>query len=225
MASEFDLQPRNVWPTILFRRVWQDATKEHPAIIDYLYDCRDDRKDNIDSGVAESMKSAQGLYESSLNLFGESDHAGLTKLIGFFDESVRQAVSLVNGRKVPPASIRVTFEDSWCHITNDGGFHDAHIHSGCSWCGIYYVQAGSVPEVRTTAAGNGVSRFYCPIGRGGLQADYGFQYLEQGTIDVPPMDGALILFPAYLMHSGLAYRGEKDRIVLAFNTTSQVVSD
>jgi hypothetical protein len=27
----------------------------------------------------------------------------------------------------------------------------------------------------------------------------------------------LLLFPAYLWHSGLPYRGEEDRIVLAFN--------
>jgi hypothetical protein len=28
----------------------------------------------------------------------------------------------------------------------------------------------------------------------------------------------LLLFPSYLLHSGLAYRGAKDRVILSFNS-------
>jgi hypothetical protein len=36
-------------------------------------------------------------------------------------------------------------------------------------------------------------------------------------------DGMLLLFPSVLMHSGLAYHGEKDRIVISFNSRSYPV--
>jgi hypothetical protein len=50
---------------------------------------------------------------------------------------VQQAVAHVNGSQLDPSRIRVEIRDSWFHITNSGGFHDAHTHGGCSWCGIY----------------------------------------------------------------------------------------
>jgi len=34
---------------------------------------------------------------------------------------------------------------------------------------------------------------------------------------VPLEDGLLVLFPSYLLHSGLPYRGGKDRVLIAFN--------
>jgi hypothetical protein len=44
-------------------------------------------------------------------------------------------------------------------------------------------------------------------------------------MDVPPIPGTLVLFPAYLLHSGLPYKGDKDRVLLAFNTTSTLTPD
>jgi hypothetical protein len=51
---------------------------------------------------------------------------------------------------------------------------------------------------------------------GGLYRDYGNKYLNE-TMDVPLEDGLLVLFPSYLLHSGLPYRGGKDRVLIAFN--------
>ena len=221
MSNTNSLQPLQIWPTVLFRRFWQHASEEHPGIIEHLYQLKSAQSSNIDSGVATAMKPAEGMYEGTLDLFAKTDHPGLKRLIGFLDESVRQAVSMINGKQVPPDHIDVDFRESWYHISNDGGFHDAHYHGSCSWCGIYYIRAGSPPGDKPGTAGNGLSRFYCPIPRGGLADDFGIQYLSQaGSFDVPPTDGMLVLFPSYLLHSGLPYRGEEDRILLAFNTAS-----
>jgi hypothetical protein len=32
--------------------------------------------------------------------------------------------------------------------------------------------------------------------------------------------GTLVLFPAYLLHSGLPYKGDRDRVILSFNSRS-----
>jgi uncharacterized protein (TIGR02466 family) len=221
MASPFDLTPRQLWPTTLFHRVWPDHAREGPGILEFLYRLRGEAT-GVVSGVAPAAKSAHGLFESDFDLFAR-DHPGLKRLMAFIGQSVQQAVAHVNGPKVPPGKIRVEVPDSWFHITNGGGHHDAHYHGGCSWCGIYYLQAG---ESAAAAGGapNGVNRFYSPLGRGGAHADYGNAYLGAVYVDVPPQDGLLLLFPSYLLHSALPYRGATDRVVISFNSRATVAS-
>lgn len=98
---------------------------------------------------------------------------------------------------------RVDFVDSWFHVTNDGGFHDAHYHSGCSWCGIYYVQTGESGTRTEGGAPNGGNRFYSPLATGGGYRDLGNEYPGTTYLDPPVRDGLLILFPSYLLHSAL----------------------
>lgn len=217
--TEFDLQARPAWPTTFFFRRWADHAAENPGIIDECYRMKAGFKENIASKVAVAAKSAMGLIESPLDLFELTTHPGLKKLGAWILDSVRVAVSHVNGNQIPPSQLDTTFTDSWFHITNNGGYHDAHYHSGCSWCGIYYIRAGNVTGTSPGgSAGNGVNRFYAPLITGGLLTDYGNAYLENNRVDITPTDGLMILFPAYCLHSALAYRGETDRLVIAFNT-------
>jgi len=219
-TGEFEIQSRTEWPTTFFVRKYRDHAADAAGIIEYLYQLRSREKDNIASGVAPAMKSQHGLFESKLDLFERNEHAGLTRLVAFIESTLRRAVWHINGRNVDPKRIAVKFKDSWFHITNGGGFHDAHTHGGCSWCGIYYLQISNVASQQPTHAPNGVNRFYGPIGTGGGYDDFGNYYLKHNVLDVPPVEGNLVLFPAYLLHSGLAYKGEKDRVILSFNSVS-----
>lgn len=211
----------DAWPTTMFLCDWPGNAECAPAIIDDLRNRAKAFKNPIASGIATSAKSATGLIESPLDLFRTTKEPNLVALIGWIAGCVRAAVSQVNGGVVPPEKLRVEFTESWFHITNNSGFHDAHTHGNCSWCGIYYLAAGDpdpVPESGSTKAGNGVNRFYGPLPTGGMIRDYGNGYLGRYYIDVQPIEGRLVLFPSYLMHSALPYIGSADRIVLAFNT-------
>jgi hypothetical protein len=217
MAEKVDITPGILWPTLLYSAVWRQQAAEAPEIIAHLYQQKAEQTKNIASGIATAAKSRQGLYESSFNLF-DSSHPGLAKLKAFTEEALRLAIAHANGGKVDPGRIRPVVTESWFHITNDGGFHDAHFHNQCSWCGIYYVQAGSCTATDDSGPGNGVNRFYCPLPGGGTYIDYGNSYLTSNRADIVPQDGLLILFPSYLLHSALAYRGERDRIAISFNS-------
>lgn len=221
-AGGLDLVPRQVWPTTLFTRRYRDHAADAPGIIAHLYELKAREKENIASGIAPAMKSKEGLFESKLDLFETSTHEGLKRLIAFIESSVKRAVWHVNGRRVDPKDLHVQFTDSWFHITNDGGFHDAHTHGGCSWCGIYYLQIANAPAAHPGHAPNGVNRFYGPFNTGGSVDDYGNQYLKSNVLDIPPIEGTLVLFPSYLLHSGLAYRGDKDRVILSFNSLTRL---
>lgn len=223
MASEYDLGGRQSWPTMFFFRKWDRHQEEAPGIVEHLYRTRDAAKNNIASGVATAAKSARGLFESDFDLF-RADHAGVRKLAAWVHQTVAQAVAIANGGRVKSDRVRVEIPESWAHITNDGGFHDAHYHGDCSWCGMYYLSPGDAGPAGGSA-GNGVSRFYSPVGTGGFLKDYGNAYLSSNRVDITPVEGLLFLFPSYLLHSGLPYAGVKDRVVIAFNSRSYLPAE
>ena len=222
MGSEFELGGRQSWPTMFFFRRWHDHPAEVPALLQFLAELRKSAKSNIASGVAPVAKSMHGLFESDFDLF-KRDHPALRKLVAWIEQTVRQAVCVANGGRARPEQVCVEIHESWFHVSNAGGFHDAHYHGGCSWCGVFYVQAGDPRQTDNSGAGNGVTRFYSPIGTGGLVADFGNEYLTNNRIDITPVDGMLLLFPSYLLHSGLPYSGERDRVVIAFNSKSYLI--
>ena len=222
MAAPQDLVVKQFWPTTFYSRLWSEHAQEAAAIIEFLYSVRSGETNRIASGVAPAAKSSTGLFESNFNLFA-ADHLGLNKLKAFIGETVQMAAAHANGSRTEPRRLRVGVVDSWFHITNQGGFHDAHFHGGCSWCGIYYLQIGESGQRTDGGAPNGGNRFYSPLRVGGGYKDFGNQYLDFNFVDPPIQDGLLILFPSYLMHSGLPYRGEKDRIVISFNSQVTVV--
>ena len=224
MSSDYDLRGRQSWPTMFFYRKWKDHPAEAPALIEFLYRLKNAAKNRIDSGVAVSAKAAGGIHESDFDLFLR-DHAGLRKFVAWCEETVAQAVSVANGQRLRPDQLLVEFPEAWFHVTTDGGFPDAHYHGGCSWCGIFYVQSGDAAASTAAGAGNGISRFYSPQPTGGLLKDVGNAYLLSNRVDITPVDGLLILFPAYLLHSGLPYKGARDRIVIAFNSRTFLRQD
>lgn len=219
-TKTYALKGIQAWPTMFFTRVWDQHAVEGPRIVQRLKQMQTEQKEKIDSRVAVGAKSAQGLYESHFDLFSEADES-LQKLVQFIERSLALAICVANNQEAQPHQVAIGFVDSWYHITNEGGFHDAHVHHGCSWCGIYYLQLGSSGQRQGNGAPNGGSRFYCPYNLGGGYRDFGNQYLSN-SIDAPIEDGLLMLFPSYLMHSGLPYSGETDRVVVAFNAQAKL---
>ncbi len=205
---------------MFFTRRWNLYAQEAPNLLAYLRRLQAEQSKTIDSGVAVGAKSAHGLYESNFDLFLQQEPS-LQSLVKFIEGSLALAVCVANEQEAQPQDVEIKFIDSWYHITNDGGFHDAHVHHGCSWCGIFYLELGASGIRKGKSAPNGGSRFYCPSNLGGSYRDFGNKYLT-ASVDPPIENGLLLLFPSYLMHSGLPYRGEQDRVVIAFNAQSHV---
>jgi len=221
-AVSGELKGVQAWPTMFFTRRWSSHAQYRDAIIAFLHSLRQQQKKAIESGIAPGAKAATGIYEGDFDLFTKENDA-LATLVEFMRGSLATAISVANDQRVPPQDIAIEFVDSWYHITNDGGFHDAHLHHGCSWCGIFYLQLGDSGTRLGEGAPNGGSRFYSPITSGGGYRDFGNSYMSS-TLDPPIEDGLLLLFPSFLLHSGLPYRGKQDRIVLAFNARALIAA-
>ncbi len=141
---------------MLFTRQWERHGQESPGIVAFLYQLRQSQANPIDSGIAVGAKSASGLYESDFDLF-KREQTGLHTLANFIRSSLALAASIANNNEHRPDQLSVELTDSWYHITNQGGYHDAHVHNDCSWCGIYYLQLGSAGQRTGASAPNGGS--------------------------------------------------------------------
>ena len=119
-------------------------------------------------------------------------------------------LGLQGGGGLIPRIIQYQEVTTVTHITKTNGMHEPHIHPGCSWCGIYYIQSGDNDSGHTV--------FENPIKS--TYIDHGNLFLNNmNIVRIKPEDGMLVVFPSCLNHYQALYEGVEDRIVVAFNST------
>lgn len=201
------MQAIPLWPVMFYDFQWA----QHDQYQDQLKQiCRDLEQKQQVSGVAPSAK--YGLYESSFDFCKIPDPA-----VEAFSHWVKDCIfkSALNANQSywpRGMNVEIQLHESWCHITRDGGYHDVHTHPMSSWSCIYYLDCGDTDHVNK----NGVNRFFCP---------YENQYLDAGTawtaantsIDFKAENGMMIVFPSWVQHNALTYRGQRERYVIAVN--------
>jgi uncharacterized protein (TIGR02466 family) len=100
--------------------------------------------------------------------------------------------------------------ECWANLNGAGQVHPRHNHPNSVLSGVYYVSA---PE----ACGDIV--FYDPRAQAGIL----HPAVKESTLQnshrqvVPPADGLLILFPAWLEHSVEQNKSGKERLSISFN--------
>lgn len=215
------LEKISLWPTHMFRYRYRDWPYDKQKIVDCIRSETDKQSKDIDSDVAIGVKTL-GLKESKFDFLEKGDeYPIIEKLNKFFTEAIANVVldALPNAdeRLALPKHVTkinpVIFE-SWYHVTNKGGAHGAHCHPGASWAGIFYVQS---KECKMNNL-NGVNRWFNIDSNRG-PGDLGSYWWNSDSIyGVPPEEGTLVLFPAWLWHEVTAYVGDEDRIIISFNS-------
>lgn len=201
-----------VWSTPIVEVTNPDHARIKAGLIRCCYEMEKASQTPIESGIAPQLKA--GLYESRFDLFTR-DVPEVRDFRQFCADALSRTVlrlhaNATGGREASPGLTLDLFE-SWAHITRDGGYHESHTHPNCSWCGIYYLEPGDC----TFDPPNGVNRFFPP---GDLQyVDFGTHAYPHTPVSCPSTEGKLVLFPSYVPHSAIPYRGKRDRIVLSFN--------
>lgn len=207
-----EIEPVSLWQTDCFitQNPYHDMLKAD--LIKLIYEDKQTSITEVKSEVAINAKAH--LSESELD-FLDRDDANLQTLNVYLSDLITTVAAEVNEGFWPEEALaQTTLIESWYHVTRDGGYHDAHSHPNCSWCGIYYVDIGEASFEKR----NGLNRFYDPRINADHYLDAGSQYLNgTGVWDIEPLDGQIVIFPSYLKHSALPYFGRKDRIVIAFN--------
>ena len=205
---------KSLWASHIYCFKDEKHSSKKDELITHVYDLK---KQGKTSGVADIAK--KNLFESKFDFFN-SDLQAVQELKSFCEESLMNVVKDVNKYEDDYMKQLVPdLRESWTHITNNNGYHDAHKHLNTSWGGIYYVDVGECGEVVDEdgiSRMNGTNRFYSPIQY--FTLDPSMQYLRHDAADISPEDGVLVIFPAYLLHSATPYIGKKDRVVVSFNS-------
>ena len=157
------------------------------------------------------------LFESKFDLFRWPD-APVKKVAHFCHSALAEVMRRTTSfSQEELGKLRFDYH-AWFHVTRNGGFQGLHNHQNASWSGIFCVDPGDeLPEYPES----GLVRFHDPRwcswfhsepGNLGLKLPY-----SHGGYDITHRAGRLVIFPSFLMHEIFVYRGERPRIVVAFN--------
>ena len=158
----------------------------------------------IESGIAPKLKHNLVASKSDF-LYHDATIVKDTKQ--WIDECIKKTINTIQMEDI---DYKITYNESWYHVTTTNGMHEPHIHPRCSWCGVYYIKSGN-HDSGDTVFENPVKSTY--IDRGNLFLDH------MHTLRIKPQDGLLVIFPSYLSHYQALYKGTEDRIVVAFNAS------
>lgn len=213
MAVNITMQPISLWPVWFYDFQWEDHDLHAARLSEICYDQEHQR--NF-STIAVNAKG--GLYESAFDFLKIEDQS-VKALSQWISQSFYQAAAHANQLAWAMTSntpvtrpVTIDMHESWCHITRDGGYHDMHAHPDSSWSAIYYLDVGDMQPGTT----NGVNRFYNPNHT--MYVDAGTAWMQRQTsTDFFGEPGMLIVFPSWVQHSAITYRGTRDRLVIAAN--------
>lgn len=202
------------FPTLVFQAYLDSAAQLNRELMGLIND--------------ERTRDSQGIKRSNVAaLGGWHSHNLLQKSAGFepFVRQVNEIAQHISTDLAYAKSYPLEVSSMWSIVNPPGSFNLAHIHPGCLWSGVYYVQAprdsGSIQLVDPRTANIMMPvRYENPI-----------QPPREcsTTASFKPRAGKLIIFPAWLYHSVAPNlvsmnEDEGDRVVIAFNL-SQIRSN
>jgi len=199
------------WSTPFYYYSWESASEHKDELIRVAKELQEAK--NV-SNITPSIKV--NLYESDFD-FLQYDNDSVRKLAEWIRDRVWQSAADANkGYWQPGDRLGVKVHESWVHITKNSGYHDVHSHPMSSWSGIYYIEPGN----SNVENKNGINRFYNPNRT--MYTDPGTDFISKsGSIDIPNVAGTLVIFPSWINHSAMPYKGKADRVLMAFN--SQII--
>jgi uncharacterized protein (TIGR02466 family) len=219
LSRSMELGANFLWATPLIEAKNPDHARIKAALINYCYEIERQAKEPIESGVTPRRKA--NLYESRFNFF-QHPLPEIQALRTFCTEALNRAVMKLRhqagGGRTQVTPVAADLHESWIHITRAGGYHEVHNHPNCSWCGIYYLE----PADCTVDPPNGINRFFSPIDL--MYDDEGCEAYPQKPISISPEEGKLLLFPSYVKHLAVPYKGLRDRIIVSFNSRVSVAA-
>jgi uncharacterized protein (TIGR02466 family) len=118
-------------------------------------------------------------------------------------------------------AVRIAWKtNAWANVNRHSHGNEFHTHPGAYWSGTYYVDDGGIGDDHALGG-----EFEIQDPRGVAPAMYapllGFAVpggQSAGASElVYPKSGQLVLFPSWLLHAVRPYRGDRERISVAFN--------
>jgi uncharacterized protein (TIGR02466 family) len=172
--------------------------------------------------ILERERQDEGVHHSNLGGWQSSwdlEQWGGEPVRRLLDAARELATRLTSDRS--GRAVRIAWKtNAWANINRRGHGNEFHTHPGCYWSGTYYVDDGGIGEDPSLGG-----EFEMQDPRGVAPAMYapllGFAVpggQSAGASElISPKSGQIVLFPSWLAHAVRPYRGERERISIAFN--------
>ena len=159
---------------------------------------------------AEARVSNFGGWQSHHD-FLDGPEAPVVTLRGHIQTLLRFVLAIPAGGDLSRVEGRLDLR-GWANVNRDGHFNRIHNHAENHFSGVYYVSLGTPePGIRH----NGAIEFLDPRPAASAAPVPAFNL---GTpLTIMPEPGEFILFPSWLQHGVLPFRGKGERISIAFN--------
>lgn len=188
------------FPTPIFRRLWPDSDDLNAGLRELVLARR--------AATPSASRSNVGGWQSSHDLMTWGG-PHVARLGQYINEAFGAAMEAQIGTRAFTCRLAVT---AWANVNLDGDYNRHHTHANNHWSGVYYVDLGT-PDPAVVP--NGAIEFLDPRPAVGVYDLPGVPGYSTWTLQ--PQAGEMLLFPAWLRHGVLPFRGGGTRISLAFN--------
>jgi len=155
-----------------------------------------------------ASRSNQGGWHSKGDLL-DWPYPEIDQLKRWIAEAVKAMTAYTTGKPDVSGNLDIM---AWANVNRFGDYNKPHTHPESMWSGVYYVQAGTVPDDRPSS---GMIEFVDPRVAVEMIAVPGGPF--DGRYKVRPQDGMLLVFPSWLLHFVNPYLSDDERISIAFN--------
>ncbi|MCY4487294.1 MAG: TIGR02466 family protein [Deltaproteobacteria bacterium] len=209
--SEAGLKVTQHFPTLIFSLDVPGSEDLNAHLIEAIYA----ERERDTTGVRKSNFPELGSWHSHVKLHKDVTFAGLV-------QHVDGVATLMCRELGYHTSYRLKIGTMWSIINPPGSSNRAHIHPGCLWSGVYYVQAptnaGRIEFIDPRTQNLMSPAEYIPDTKRPRSCWTKVRY--------KPVAGRMLIFPAWLYHSvdpnrSKAKGKEADRIIVSFNLSQE----
>ena len=205
--QKFSFYKRTYFPTMIFQIDLKEPEELNDSLLNSVYSEREeDRK-----GIARSNYQELGGWHSHNNLHKEDAYTELVDHIGVATARMCDEMCYDPSRVLKIGTM-------WSIINPPGASNRAHVHPGCLWSGVYYIQApencGRIEFIEPRTMNLMNQPRYKPNSK---------RPREMWTkVRFQPVAGRMIIFPSWLYHGvdpnmSKAEGDAANRIIVSFN--------
>ena len=206
-TEDFKVTKRSYFPTIVFQIDLPAPEALNARLLDLIYT----EQERDQKGIARSNIPALGGWHSHTDLHKSSDFAEVTALI-------HAATARLSDDQGYNDRYAMKIGTMWSIINPPGSQNRAHVHPGCLWSGVYYIQA---PD------GSGDIEFFEPrtahlMNQPRYRPNAKRARENWTKARFSPVPGRMIIFPSWLYHAvdtNMAGAAGRDghRVIISFN--------
>jgi uncharacterized protein (TIGR02466 family) len=195
------------FPTVIYFLDVPDAASLNDAMKAHIYAWR--AQDG--EGIVRSNVRRTGAWHSRLDMHQRVEYQGLV-------DQVLAAARPIYEEMGYDAAYEPAIDNMWANVNPRHAFNRSHIHPNVLWSGVYYVQAppgaGRIYFTDPRAQAQAITARFAP--------DTPRNPLAWSEVYFEPVEGRILLFPAWLMHEVEPNLTElegpaADRISVSFN--------